>query len=181
MNTLVFEGKTYTYQMEEVGKNFTYDYLVVRDEDGNRVDTPHYDKVRLDNVEVGDWVVVVKPSRKHRTEVRSLYRVERTTKTQLTVDGVRYMKSTGDPVGSQSCWCRGQSTSVEAYNPTDEIQNLAWMLHGMEQARKDEAIRLLKEQTRMAFNEFMSRATDDEIEALREYLTTSEVWRRNNN
>lgn len=163
MNNLVFDGKTYTYQEEERGTSYKYTTTVVRNEDNEVIDISHWDKVRLQDVQVGNWVVVVRSKRTGYSS-RNLCRVERITKTQLTVNGMRYLKSTGRAVGGYN------PRHIEAYNPINEITSWAYYFTRQETKRVKNELKNRKEQVKTRVFELIKDADMETLETLLEKL-----------
>jgi hypothetical protein len=92
----------------------------------------------LEDVGVGDTVVL-------RTYVRrsrhlTLETAEKVTKTQITVNGKRYMRSTGDQYGSRSTY----SPDIKVYDEVawiTHLHNEAWYEHKTEHDRYEKELR----------------------------------------
>lgn len=159
MNSLVFDGKTYTYQEEERGTSYKYTTTVVRNENNEVIDLSHWDKVRLQDVQVGNWVVVVRSKRAGYSS-RNLYRVERITKTQLTVNGMRYLKSTGRAVGGYN------PQHIESYNPINEITTWAYVFTQQQKMKVKSELKEAKAKLKARFYQLLKDADMETLETL---------------
>lgn len=179
--TFEVEGQTYTAKYEAI-PDWSFDsegriegyncQFMVRDFFGNKINQSGvWGKGNLRNVQAGDKVVYTKYNRDKPNEC-SVKVVEKATKTQLTVDGIRYMRSTGYKYGTGDRW--GHSIAIEQYTPERVAIKMAYRL---EEEAKVGNKRLLQD-TRKKVLDAVSTADLETLNKILEHLAVIEISKK---
>lgn len=159
----------FEYDGQEYTVGYEGDQFVVRDESGKEIKlvNPWELNDKLADAQVGDKVIVIYYHNMTDNEYREAL-VGRATKTQLTVNGTRFMRKNGREFGSSDLWF--DNCTITGYDKDSMIVWTAYTERG-EQERK---LRLRKRMLRHTIERTIYHCSTREFDQILSILEISE-------